>query len=76
MQQTDKLIRMANQIADFFDAMPDRTEAQEGIVNHIKRSWAPSMRHALLAHIDASPGTSGLNAMAAEAIARHRGTLA
>ena len=29
MQQTDKLIRMANQIADFFDAMPDRTEAQE-----------------------------------------------
>lgn len=72
---TDTLVKMANQIGTFFEAMPDRAEALEGVALHLRRFWAPSMRHALLAHVDASPGASGLNEMAAEAITRHRGTL-
>jgi len=74
MQHTDQLIKMANQIAVFFDAMPDRVEALEGVAMHIKRSWAPSMRRALLAHVD-SRGDAALHRLAAEAIARHRDTL-
>ena len=41
---TDTLIQMANQIGAFFEAMPDREEALEGIAMHIKRFWEPRMR--------------------------------
>jgi formate dehydrogenase subunit delta len=44
------LVSMANQIGSFFEAMPDRDEATEGIATHIKKYWAPRMREALVAH--------------------------
>jgi formate dehydrogenase subunit delta len=50
------LIRMANRIGDFFDVMPDREEALEGVANHIHKFWEPRMRNALLAWVDAHPG--------------------
>ena len=34
-------VKMANQIADFFGAMPDRAEALEGIAQHIRKFWVP-----------------------------------
>ena len=71
---TDALIRMANQIGSFFEAMPDRTEALEGIAQHIRKFWEPRMRRELLAHVDGG-GSTGLSAMVSEAIARHRGEL-
>ncbi len=71
----DHLIRMANQIGAFFEAMPDRTEALEGIAQHIKRFWEPRMRRELMAHID-SVGSAELNSMVAEAIGTHRSLLA
>lgn len=71
---TDSLVRMANQIGDFFAAMPDREEALEGIATHLKKFWEPRMRRELLAHVDASQG-AGLHAMVADAIARHRALL-
>ena len=71
---TDALIRMANQIGSFFEAMPDRTEALEGIAQHIRKFWEPRMRRELLAHVDGG-GSAGLSEMVAEAIARHRGEL-
>jgi formate dehydrogenase subunit delta len=49
------LIRMANSIGDFFDAMPDRKEALAGIATHIQKSWEPRMRVALLSFLDAHP---------------------
>lgn len=49
----DKLVHMANQIGQFFAAMPDAAEAREGIANHLQRYWAPTMRHELLAALDA-----------------------
>ena len=70
----DALVRMANQIGTFFEAMPDRTEALEGIVQHLKKFWEPRMRRELLAHVDGGAG-AGLSPMVSEAISRHRGVL-
>ena len=46
-----KLIKMANQIGAFFDAMPDREQAVEGVAAHIQRNWEPRMRTALRDHV-------------------------
>ena len=71
---SESLLRMANQIGAFFEAMPDRNEALEGIAAHIKKFWEPRMRRALLAQIDAH-GAEGLSPFVAEAIGRHRALL-
>jgi formate dehydrogenase subunit delta len=68
----ESLLRMANQIGAFFDAMPERDQALESIATHLKKFWNPSMRRALLAHIDAH-GSEGLSPVVAEAIGRYRG---
>jgi formate dehydrogenase subunit delta len=69
----ESLTRMANQIGIFFEAMPDRPEALEGIAQHIKRFWEPRMRSELLAYVDG--GDTELNGMVLEAIGRHRALL-
>ena len=43
MNRTDKLIHMANQIADFFRPYPHE-EAVVGVHDHIKAFWTPIMR--------------------------------
>ena len=48
----DNLIRMANRIGEFFQAMPDRAEAVEGVATHIRKFWEPRMRQALFAALD------------------------
>jgi formate dehydrogenase subunit delta len=45
----DTLIRMANQIGAFFEAMPDREQAVKDIAGHLRRTWDPRMRMQLLA---------------------------
>jgi len=70
----DSLIKMANQIGTFFEAMPDRAEALEGVALHIKRFWEPRMRRELLSHVDKG-GASGLNGLVTEAISHHRSAL-
>ncbi|MDQ0570640.1 formate dehydrogenase subunit delta [Variovorax paradoxus] len=70
----DQLIRMVNQMGNFFEAMPDRGEAQHDLALHLQRFWEPRMRRALLAHLDAS-GSGELNAVSAEAIRLHRALL-
>ncbi len=72
---TEALVRMANQIGSFFEAMPDRPEALENAAQHLKRFWEPRMRRALLAHIDGG-GERELNGLMAEAIRTHRTLLA
>ncbi|KAB2639125.1 MAG: formate dehydrogenase subunit delta [Verrucomicrobia bacterium] len=64
------LVRMANSIGDFFEAMPDRQEALGGIAGHIKRFWEPRMRKELMAYVDA--GGHGLQDIVREAIAGDR----
>lgn len=53
----DNLVHMANRMGDFFQAMPDREEAQLGLADHIRKFWEPRMRQALLAHIESSGGS-------------------
>lgn len=67
----ENLVKMANQIGGFFEAMPDREEALGDIAAHIKKFWEPRMKRAFLAHIDATSG-EGLDPIVLEAVARHR----
>jgi formate dehydrogenase subunit delta len=69
--QPDHLIRMVNQIGNFFEAMPDRAEATKDLAQHIKRFWDPRMRSALLGHVDQS-GDAELGPLVKLAIVRHR----
>jgi formate dehydrogenase subunit delta len=71
----DNLVKMANQIGDFFESMPDPVEAEEGIAAHIKKFWEPRMRRALLAHIDDQAG-AGLHPAVLHAITSHRNVMA
>ena len=63
----ENLIRMANRIGEFFEAMPDPDEARDGIANHLRRFWEPRMRNAMLAHLDKGGGAE-LRPMVLEAI--------
>jgi len=71
MNAANNLIRMANQIGDFFSTMPDRPQAIADVADHLKRFWEPRMRRALLAHLDAN-GDAELNDMARQAVREHR----
>jgi len=70
------LIRMANRIGDYFDALPDREEALEGAATHIQKSWEPRMRVALLdflaVHTDGQTDDVRLHALMVEAVTRYR----
>jgi formate dehydrogenase subunit delta len=70
----EKLVRMANQIGDYFESMPDAVEARDGIALHIKKFWEPRMRRELLAHIDATGG-SDLHPAVLQAVQGHREAL-
>ena len=45
--QQEDLVRMVNQIADFFDAYPE-AEAISGVTEHLRKFWDPAMRRQLL----------------------------
>jgi len=44
----EHLVGMANRIAAFFAAMPEHTEALDGVATHLKKFWEPRMRSQLL----------------------------
>lgn len=70
----EHLVTMANQIARFYQAYPDRADALKSAATHLRRSWDPRMRQALLHHIDAEGG-AGLDPFTLEAIRTHRAAL-
>lgn len=65
------LIKMANQIGAFFEAMPNREEAVKGVADHILRSWEPRMRGRFLEYVDAR-GEAELKPVVREALSRVR----
>lgn len=65
--KNDRLVMMANQIADFFQSYPD-AEAVEGVLTHIKKFWDPRMRQSIYAHLDA--GGAGLKPLALKALTK------
>jgi len=64
-EKIEKLVRMANQIADFFTPYSER-EAIEGVREHIRSFWTPGMREELIAYAEAGGG--GLKPSVASAL--------
>lgn len=62
---TDKLVRMANQIAEFFNSYPGE-EGIAGVREHIHAFWTPRMVAALQARAANDP--AGLQPMAVAAL--------
>lgn len=60
---------MADHIGEFFEAMPGREVALEGISNHLRKFWAPRVRDQLTAHW--TTGGGGLTPIVQEALRRH-----
>jgi formate dehydrogenase subunit delta len=46
----ERLIKMANDIGDFFNAESNKEIAAEGITKHILRSWDPRMRRDIITY--------------------------
>jgi formate dehydrogenase subunit delta len=61
------LVRMANQIADFFKVQPE-ADAIAGTADHIRKFWDPRMRAKMCEHLKA--GGEGLSPLARQAAER------
>ncbi|MGD8324397.1 MAG: formate dehydrogenase subunit delta [Gammaproteobacteria bacterium] len=61
----NKLVRMANQIADNFNT-GDQATAAAGVLDHITRFWTLDMKKQIIAHM--KDGKTGLNEIAEAAI--------
>jgi formate dehydrogenase subunit delta len=66
----DRLVRMANDIGNFFKSEPDHAVAVDGIATHIRRFWDPRMRTAILEYVEG--GGAGLMDLAREAVLKLR----
>lgn len=62
----DHLVKMANDIGDFFDSQPGDDAAQ--IALHLRRYWEPRMRRQIIAYVRG--GGDGLRSTAREAVLR------
>lgn len=65
--KVERLISMANQIGDFYQAFPDEVQAQKDIVQHLNKYWAQSMRDDMRVHVDNSDG-EGLSPLVLAAV--------
>ena len=70
----NKLVMMANQIAAFFAADPDRTAAVDGVAGHLQKFWEPRMRREILAVLDGG-GTHGMHELVVAALTERRQAL-
>ncbi|MCF2904211.1 formate dehydrogenase subunit delta [Octadecabacter sp. CECT 8868] len=69
----EKLVRMANQIATFFESQPDADKAGR-VAEHLKEFWEPRMLEQLADHL--SSGEDGLSPLATEGSKRVLGLTA
>lgn len=63
----DRLVRMANQIATFFESQPDADKAGR-VAGHLKDFWEPRMLAQLQDHLN--EGGAGLSPLALEGCKR------
>ena len=68
MTNADNLVKMANNIGEFFAAEPDREVAIAGITNHLRQFWELRMRKAIIEHYQSGGG--GLDELPAAAVAK------
>ncbi|HEY9132062.1 MAG TPA: formate dehydrogenase subunit delta [Dyella sp.] len=62
----ERLIAMANDIANYFTVEPDHATAVNGVRDHLTRFWDPAMRRELKAYV--TDGGEGLLPLAHEAV--------
>ena len=63
---SNKLVRMANQIADNFDFGSDRDKSVAGVADHLTRFWTLDMKQSICEQ--SRNGNIGLNEIAAAAV--------
>jgi formate dehydrogenase subunit delta len=63
---TNKLVRMANQIADNFDYGSDKSKASASVLDHLTRFWTPAMKQSIVEQ--RQRGDIGLNEIADAAV--------
>jgi formate dehydrogenase subunit delta len=63
------LVKMANDIGDFFRAEPEREDAIASIANHITKFWTKRMREKLNSHLK-QDGDAALDELPREAVRR------
>ena len=67
----DRLVYMANQIADFFKSQGHGDESQparvRGVADHIRAFWDPRMRRLIFEHVKDHAG-EGMKPLAREAV--------
>ena len=68
--EVEKLIKMANQIGDFFEANPDVEEAKLEIASHLKKFWNSIMIKTIVTHVQQQQG-QGLHPKVIAAIQQH-----
>lgn len=61
------LVKMANQIGQFFHSYPDHDEAVREVAAHIRRFWEPRMRRAIIEHMNRG-GDTGMLPLVIEAL--------
>jgi formate dehydrogenase subunit delta len=66
----ERLVYMANQIADFFESQGDADKAAAGTADHLKSFWDPAMRRKIFTHLD--QGGAGLKPVALNAVRKLR----
>ncbi|HYQ50623.1 MAG TPA: formate dehydrogenase subunit delta [Pseudomonas sp.] len=64
---SDNLVKMANQIAHYFDSEPDHGLAVKGVRQHLQSFWTPAMRRQLGEWVEAHAG-EGLDPKVVEAL--------
>ncbi|HTV52784.1 MAG TPA: formate dehydrogenase subunit delta [Steroidobacteraceae bacterium] len=62
----DHMIKMANEIADFFEGESAKGQAPKDVATHLRRYWEPRMRREIIAHY--VRGAAGLSDIAREAV--------
>ena len=64
----DLLIKMTNEIGDFFVGTTDAQQAARDVANHLRRFWDPRMRRQMLSYYEQRQG-AGLSEVARNAVA-------
>jgi formate dehydrogenase subunit delta len=65
----DLLIKMANQITDFWEGEAGEEVAPREVATHLRRYWEPRMRGQMITYYEERQG-SGLNDIAKKAVAQ------
>lgn len=67
MSGHDSLVKMANQIAQYFASEPDWALAVQGVRQHLHSFWTPAMRRQLGERLQADGG-EGVDPLVKEAL--------